>query len=56
MAYEDDVLDAIRARLVKGRAEHGPLWPGKRAWTKEALEELLDATVYLTLALMEWED
>lgn len=48
------LLIRIAERLQKGAREHGDFDPKiRRNWRAEASEELLDATVYLTLDLLE---
>ena len=54
---ERAVIRAIDKRLRMGLKQYGRLDVRKdpRRWTKEALEEALDLTVYLTCALMRLE-
>jgi hypothetical protein len=54
---ETAVLDLIRARMAVGRRQYGPLVlkTDKRKLVKEALEEILDAQVYLACWLVQIE-
>lgn len=52
-ARERLVVLHVAERLLLGQETYGLLTPKKKAWRKETSEELLDATVYLTCALIE---
>jgi len=54
---ETAVLDLIRARMAAGRKLYGPLVlkTDKRTLRKEAIEEILDAQVYLACWLVQIE-
>ena len=53
----DDILKLIKERMEKGRKEYGHgLIRGDRDWTKEALEEALDMSIYLSAKLSEIKD
>jgi hypothetical protein len=51
---ESRVLDLLRARLALGAQAYGPLEiaDDQRDWTQEAVEEVLDAAIYLAIALV----
>ena len=50
----DDIVFLIKERMEKGRKEYGHgLLKGDRNWTKEALEEALDMSIYLSAKLVE---
>ena len=50
----DDIVSLIKQRMEKGRKEYGHgLLKGDRDWTKEALEEALDMSIYLSAKLVE---
>jgi hypothetical protein len=50
----DEILELIKERMEKGRKEYGHgLLRGDRDWTKEALEEALDMSIYLSAKLVE---
>jgi hypothetical protein len=53
-ADEQTVLQLICDRLARGRRDYGPLHidSDPRDWHREALEELLDATIYHAIALV----
>ena len=49
-----DIVKLINERMEKGRKEYGHgLIRGDRDWTKEALEEALDMSIYLSAKLVE---
>lgn len=48
---ERKVLLTIAMRLWAGQRRHGELSVGKKDWNYEALEEAMDASVYLACAL-----
>lgn len=49
-----DIVEMIKQRMNKGRKEYGHgLLKGDRDWTKEALEEALDMSIYLSAKLVE---
>lgn len=49
-----DIIELIKKRMDKGRKEYGHgLLKGNRNWTKEALEEALDMSIYLSAKLAE---
>lgn len=48
---ELSVLTKIATRLVRGQQEYGPLYAGKRVWSKEAQEEAFDLAVYIGVKL-----
>jgi hypothetical protein len=50
----DKILSMIKARLEKGKRQYGEQLEvdDGREWLEEALEELLDAIVYLTAELL----
>jgi hypothetical protein len=51
----DRILDLIKGRMAKGRAQygHGLLENSGYDWVKEALEEALDLSVYVAARLIE---
>jgi len=50
----NDIVHLIKKRMEKGRKEYGHgLLKGDRDWTKEALEEALDMSIYLSAKLVE---
>lgn len=50
----DDILDLIKERMDKGRKQYGHgLLRGDRDWNREALEEALDLSIYLSAKLVE---
>ena len=51
----DEIITLIKARMDKGRKEygHGLLQNSGYDWLKEALEEALDLSVYLSAKLIE---
>lgn len=52
-----DIVEMIKKRMEKGRKEYGHgLIKGDRNWTKEALEEALDMSIYLSAKLSEMKD
>lgn len=53
---ERKVLLTVGMRLLAGQRIHGKLSVDKKDWTYEALEEHLDATVYLAAALSDKAD
>lgn len=51
-----DIVELIKKRMEKGRKEYGHgLIKGDRNWTKEALEEALDMSIYLSAKLVEMQ-
>lgn len=49
-----DIMELIKERMEKGHKEYGHgLIRGDRDWTKEALEEALDMSIYLSAKLVE---
>ena len=48
---ERNILLVFMQRLYNGQKKFGPIDRAKRLWTYEALEEALDASVYLAAAL-----
>ena len=49
-----DILELIKERMEKGKKQYGHgLLKGDRDWTKEALEEALDMSIYLSAKLIE---
>lgn len=49
-----DIVELVKKRMEKGRKEYGHgLMKGDRDWTKEALEEALDMSIYLSAKLVE---
>lgn len=52
-----DIVELIKKRMEKGRKEYGHgIVKGDRNWTKEALEEALDMSIYLSAKLVELKD
>lgn len=51
----DQILDLIRERMAKGRAQygHGLMRDAGYNWVKEALEEALDLAIYVSARLIE---
>lgn len=50
----DDILELIKERMDKGRKHYGHgLLRGDRDWNREALEEALDLSIYLSAKLVE---
>jgi hypothetical protein len=51
----DEIITLIKARMDKGRKEygHGLLQNSGYDWLKEALEEALDLSVYLSAKILE---
>ena len=50
----DDIIGLIQDRMEKGRKQYGHgLLKGDKDWTKEALEEALDMSIYLSAKLAE---
>jgi hypothetical protein len=50
---EDALVREYHARLKMGREQYGPFKEDDgRDWIREALEEILDAVVYVSRALM----
>lgn len=47
------VLLAFGQRLLNGQKKYGPLTFAKKVWTYEAIEEALDASVYLVACLQD---
>lgn len=47
------VLLTFASRLWNGQRKYGPLKVGKKDWAYEAIEEALDASVYLTALLQD---
>jgi len=55
MNNNEEIINLIRERLDKGKREYGKeidIYDG-RDWNKEALEELLDACVYLSASILK---
>lgn len=52
---ERRVLERIASRLLDGQKAYGPLSPGKKNWKKEAKEEAMDMSVYLSVMLEDDE-
>ena len=55
MNNNEEIINLIRERLDKGKQEYGKeidIYDG-RDWNKEALEELLDACVYLSASILK---
>lgn len=50
---ETRVLERIAKRLLMGQEQYGALTPGKKDWRKEAQEEAMDMSVYLSALLEE---
>ncbi len=50
-ARERLCLLTLGARLAAGQRKFGPLSAGKKDWKYEAVEEALDASIYLTALL-----
>tara|TARA_R100001082_G_scaffold47827_1_gene25620 strand:+ start:5553 stop:5747 length:195 start_codon:yes stop_codon:yes gene_type:complete len=53
--HNKEIVSLIESRLEKGRREYKQevdVFDG-RDWTKEALEELLDACVYITAEILK---
>lgn len=49
-----DIIKLVKERMEKGRKEYGHgLLQNDRNWTKEALEEALDMSIYLSAKLVE---
>jgi hypothetical protein len=53
---ERKVLLTFGFRLLAGQRKYGPLTKGKKVWNYEAIEEALDASVYLTAMLQDQVD
>jgi len=53
---EKRVLLRIGTRLLEGQIAYGPLAPGKKKWKKEAKEEAMDLSVYLSALLEDDSD
>lgn len=53
---EKKILATVAARLYAGQRRHGVLTEDKKDWTYEALEEHMDAVVYLACALNDKTD
>ncbi len=53
---ERKVLCTLAWRLAAGQRKFGPLTVAKKDWTFEALEEVLDACVYMGAALSDKAD
>jgi hypothetical protein len=51
----DKIIELIKERIEKGKREYeDEINPHDgRDWEKETLEELLDATIYLAIAIMK---
>ena len=51
----DQILDLIKERMAKGRAQygHGLMKDSGYNWVKEALEEALDLSIYVAARLIE---
>ena len=50
-----EIIELIESRMVKGRKEygHGLVQNSGYDWVKEALEEALDLSIYLSAKLIE---
>ena len=44
------------SRVLQGQKLFGPVFKNKKNWAKEALEEGIDASVYLTFKALDLED
>lgn len=53
---ERKVFHTIGMRLLAGQRRHGLLTVGKKDWSYEAIEEAMDASVYLACALNDHTD
>jgi len=55
MDCNDEIINLIKQRMEKGRKEygHGIVQNSGYDWLKEALEEALDLSVYLSAKLIE---
>jgi hypothetical protein len=54
---EDEIVKRVHARLKMGQEQYGKLsLHDGRAWRREALEEVLDAAVYMVIDEMEDEN
>jgi hypothetical protein len=55
MDCNDEIISLIKQRMEKGRKEygHGIVQNSGYDWLKEALEEALDLSVYLSAKLIE---
>jgi hypothetical protein len=55
MDCNDEIMQMIAARMEKGRKEygHGLVQNSGYDWVKEALEEALDLSIYLSAKLIE---
>lgn len=55
MDCNDEIMRMIAARMDKGRKEygHGLVQNSGYDWVKEALEEALDLSIYLSAKLIE---
>jgi hypothetical protein len=55
MDCNDEIITLIKQRMEKGRKEygHGIVQNSGYDWLKEALEEALDLSVYLSAKLIE---
>lgn len=51
---ERTLLLNIADRLLAGQKQYGEVFPGKKRWDREALEEAMDGTVYMALLLTEF--
>jgi hypothetical protein len=51
----DRILDLVKERMAKGRAQygHGLLEKSGYDWVQEALEEALDLSIYVAARLVE---
>lgn len=50
---EREVVDEIAQRVKDGQDKYGKLTIGKKNWTKEAKEEVLDLCVYMAMVCKE---
>ncbi len=53
---EKRVLLTFAWRMATGQRKYGPMSLAKKDWTYEALEEVLDACVYMSAALCDKTD
>lgn len=55
MDMNSEIVDLIQSRMAKGRTQygHGLLPNAGYDWVKEALEEALDLSIYLSAKLIE---
>jgi len=53
---ERKVMLTYAYRLLAGQKKYGALIKFKKQWGYEAIQEAVDASVYLTAALQDWVD